>query len=758
MMTKRRREDLALELFRRVSVFDAVAVRLTRHGIAAGMVACIAILGYAAYVVLGLRAPGAEDGTTLVSGLNAPVEVVRDARDIPHLRAASERDLFAAQGYVEGSDRFFQMELTRRYAYGRLAEVLGSTALMLDESQRLYDLRDAAEREWRRMDPQDRAAVQAFTAGVNAALRTRPLPVEFRLLLYRPQPWRPQDCVAVSLAVSIALSDSWRDVLARDQTWRRLGPRAFERYFPLSDPAYDVSVDGSPERGAPSAMAAAMRAGAVARATAGARPAVAVRPGSNAWAAGGARTVGHRALLANDPHLDLTIPGLWYLIDLQSPGFHAAGASIPGAPGVLLGHNERLAWGATNADVASTSLFEPGKLSRRDWVREVFHVRFARDVVRAYYRTPREYGVSGDESGRLVLARAGPCAADCAGIATFLALDRSLNVQAALRVLARYGGAAENFVLADASGAVAYHLAGRVVDDPAWGRYVHPARELRRQFAAIAFGRLPSAAPSRGALVITANNKMYEPGYPFRLAAAFDPPYRAYRIAELLRRRQRYDAQYFERMQLDTVSAAELELAHSVVAYARASDGPAMTAIARELAAWNGGFSPDSRAATLVHRLREALEADAPSLTALLAELRRGSPDATVDADVRATLYDAGAVPPWGVAGAVNVDHPLAPLRFAFLNGPGLPGQGDEYTIRLQEPGFAQSFRAVWDVGNWDAGGIAIPSGESGAPGSGHYTDLTPAWIAGRLTSLPFSAAAVRSAQRSRVLLVPPHA
>ena len=124
------------------------------------------------------------------------------------------------------------MELTRRYATGTLAEVLGPRALPLDEEQRYYDLRDVARRQWRAMAPRDRVALLAFSNGVNAAMRAQPLPVEFRLLLYRPRPWTPQDSLAVSLAVSIALADSWHDVLARDDVWRRYGAGRLRRVFP----------------------------------------------------------------------------------------------------------------------------------------------------------------------------------------------------------------------------------------------------------------------------------------------------------------------------------------------------------------------------------------------------------------------------------------------------------------------------------------------------------------------------------------------
>ncbi|HLX26599.1 MAG TPA: penicillin acylase family protein, partial [Candidatus Cybelea sp.] len=560
------------------------------------------------------------------------------------------------------------------------------------------------------------------------------------------------------LAVSLALGDSWRDVLARNDVWQRYGAKEFDARFPLSDDRYDVSLSGNVQK---MGVAPRQARGDTGRDNVASVALAKPRAGSNAWAAGAAHTVSGRALLANDPHLDLTIPGLWYVLDLRAPGVHVAGASIPGAPGILLGHNERIAWGATNGDAATMSLFDAGRLHSKNWVREVFHVRFAADATRAYYRTAREFGVPDTYRGdRMVLVRwpqfAGDAPAASSSIATFLSLDRASSVRGAFAILARYDGPAENFVVADTHGEVAYHLAGSILSDDAWGRYVHPSDAVRGSFAAIPFARLPSIRPSQSGLVVSANNKMYPAAYPYRLAPYFDLPYRAYRIAELLRSRAYYDPAYFESMQLDTISPIDREFARRIATYAQRSQDPAVREVGVELAAWDGGFTPDSRAATLEHAMRATLEANEASFSRVLSELRDGRPSPNLEADVNGLLYYANEPSkPWGAVGSVQVEHPLSSLRFGFLNGALLPGEGDEYTIHLQEPGFSQSFRAVWDVGNWDGGGIAIPSGESGQPGSGHYTDLSHAWITGRLDALPFSEPAVQAATRARQELEP---
>jgi acyl-homoserine lactone acylase PvdQ len=209
-------------------------------------------------------------------------------------------------------------------------------------------------------------------------------------------------------------------------------------------------------------------------------------------------------------------------------------------------------------------------------------------------------------------------------------------------------------------------------------------------------------------------------------------------------------------MQMDALSPVDLEIARAVVRIARANPRDVPAAWVNGLAAWDGRFMPDSTAASTEHAIRTAMLEQAPSMSALLAELRDGARPSYALAAVRDALSPAlRRETVWGSAGAVAVEHPLAPMRFTFLNGSALEGLGDEYTIHLQEPGFTQGFRAVWDVGNWDAGGIAIPNGESGEPGSGHYRDLAGEWKKGTLQALPFSETAIARETRATLLLQP---
>ena len=733
-----------IEKERAVRTFQGgVPLRLLRHAWAWAAVAAGAILTYALYAAGGIWAHATADGHIGGLAVTSTVAVYRDDRGFPHIRAATQRDAFFAEGFAQGSDRLFQMDLFRRYIYGELAEMLGPIQLPLDERMRALDVHDIVARQWLHLSQSDRDVLQAFADGVNAAMETQPLPVEFRLLLYRPAAWTPQDALAVTLAISSSLGDTPENVLERDALWRALTRAQYAALLPLSDPRYDVSAAARlPTRVPPETVAWSSST----------RRVTIPAAGSNAWAAGAAHVDGRHALLANDPHLTLGIPGIWYALEMRAPGLHVAGVTIPGIPGVVLGHNDHIAWGTTTAMATTLSLFRVHRLEQRHLHREIFHVRFSHDVARSYYRTTREFEIPDDTDGAL-LVRWSPYTSLRSAMSTVLELDRAPSVEAALAVLSRYAGPPQNFVLAGDDGRVAYHLAGAIPDDPAWGRYVHRSADLRCTFAPIPFGALPRIAGSRNGIVVSANNKMYGSRYPYRLSAMFAPPYRAYRIARLLHARRTYDVRYFSSMQIDRTSPADAEFAHRLATYARKHGDILPAAAIVELASWDGAFAPHSRAATLERSLRESAERAAISPYGIFSAMRSAQPPEQLIDALRDPQVDTRRIEPWSEAGAVSVLHPFGSIGFPFLNGPVFAGAGDVYTIHVQTAGLSQSFRAVWEPGAWDRGGLSLPTGESGEIGSPHYDDLSRAWEHGVLQPLPFSDASVMRSAKSALLL-----
>lgn len=718
--------------------------RIARHARAAAVAALGGVLFYAAYVIAGIAAASPDSGTVRSVGVASPVHVYRDERGIPHIRASTVRDAFFAEGFVQASDRLFQMDLFRRYVYGQLAEVVGPIQLPSDELMRTFDVRDIVARQWSALPVRERVDLQAFAAGVNSAMSRQPLPAEFRLLLYTPAPWKPEDSLAVTIAMSLSLEDTADNVIARDALWRSLSAPQYAANLPLSDSRYDVGTTGEPNR---STTQLVQRLGMT-------NPRVhLVERGSNAWAAGGARSTDGRALLANDPHLALGLPDVFYALEMRAPGLHVAGVTVPGIPGVILGHDESIAWATTNAMASTISVFQTGKRDRMRAVDEAFNVRFLKAVRKTYYRTRDEYEITDAVSGRRLLVRWPGFSETRSAISTILALDTAKTLADALACLRTYAGPPQNFMVADTRGFVAYHVAGRIPNDPSWGRYIHPATEILRRYPAIPFSQLPSRAPSRTSVLLSANNKMYRAGYPYRISPMFAPPYRAYRIADLLHARGTFDVPYFTHMQMDTRSPADAEFAHRLARYARTHADVLAPDVIRSLARWNGDYASDSRTATLEHQLRMAAENAAVSPYGVFTAVRSESPDAQIIDAVRDPFLHAREEQRWGTAGAVGLLHPFGAIGFPFLNGRALPGSGDQYTVHVQTPELAQSFRAVWDVGAWDRGGLSLPGGESGEIGSRHYDDLTSAWLAGGLQPLPFSDDAVRRAAATDLLL-----
>ena len=574
------------------------------------VVLVLIVAGYALNVTIGLHAHPRENGSVSGLPIHGPVTILRDDRGVPHISAADEHDLFFTQGYVEGADRLFQMDLLRRDMLGQLAEIFGRAALAHDESERNVPVREIAQRQYERLPPGERDLLEAFSDGVNAAISRETLPVEFRILAYRPRAWTPQDSLVVEMATVIDLTDTWDDIAPRNAAYRGGGLARLNALFPLTDPCYNAPLLLGLAGMAPGP--ACRHDVALAGELADSRAPV----GSNEWAAGAAHTGTGRALLANDPHLSLEMPGVWYLVDMRAPGFHAAGATLPGCPGIVLGHNEHLAWGATNGTVTSLSAYlPPAHFDPAAWQSERFAVRFGRSVEVKYYRTRDLFGAQTKRDG-LVLVNWDAYTHPDSPASAFLEIDRAATIEAAAAALKTFPGPTQNFELADTSGRVAYYLAGHIPDDPVRARWFHPARDLKQRYPIVPFARLPSVVPSRNAIVWTANNQMYGPSYPLQLSPQFAPPYRAYRIAQLLRRRRTYDVDYFARMQLDVLSLPEREMAHDAAGAVRARDA----LLGADLAEWDGEMAGSSLTATVAEACASSSRAITPG------ECRRCSP------------------------------------------------------------------------------------------------------------------------------------
>jgi penicillin amidase len=749
-------------------------------------------LGYVGYVAFETaHAVARVDGSFEKIGVLAPVTIARDARGIPHIRAANEHDLYFAQGFAEGSDRLFQMDLLRHYVDGRLSEWIGKAGLASDIEHRRFGVARMAHDAYVHASDRERDDVDAFTEGVNAAAAAQPLPPEYRALFLSFEAWKPSDAYADGFATALELVDDgtqigWRDLILGD-----LGPNGLDAFYPQGDPKYDAPAMGGKPLTIPPLPPLTLRRPAAPVATRDERATI----GSNAWAVGGAHVVGGRAVLANDPHLRLQIPGVWYLFEAEAPGLHIAGASLAGTPGVVLGHNEHIAWGVTNGGTAAMRLWRQefqadgtyftGTTQMHTRGRhELMHVRFGADVERVFQETDRGV-VLQDGPGVSFVLDWEQMQHPRSPLAAFDALDRAPSIDAAMDALRAYPGPVQNFVFADDRGRAAYRLGGPVLED---GDYaLRPLDGLPRTgppkpATIVPFARMPAVEPSRDAVVVTANNRPFSAGYPYRLAAGFAPPYRAYEIATHLRGRAPLTPDAVGAAAFDLTSPAERELcAEALAAAAHVRGAPADLVAA--LRTFDGRIAPDSTGATAIVAVRRAalamlvadhlppadaaayLGGDEPALMVLVRALRerpRGwVPGDDYDAFLVAAMQrarseiKADAVPAFGTYGGWTVAHPLAMVGFSVWNGPHFAGHGGSYAPAVQWNGHSQSFRALWIPGDWDAGGIDIPSGESGEPGSEHYRDLGARWERNERTPLPFSDAAVAKAAVHALTLTP---
>src|SRR6204780_3239647 len=313
------------------------------------------------------------DGRLQVAGLMAPVTVTRDGHGVPTIEAANLEDLFFAQGYVTAQDRLWQMDVMRRFGGGELSEILGEDLLKLDREQRILGLRAAASKALQLASPRDRSFFEAYARGVNAFLGTHghKLPIEFRILGYRPRPWRSEDSLVIANQMVKDLNYHYFfDALAREKILAKLGPeltadlyvnRSWHDRPPtvmredLNQPESNAgdsdddddedSPDNSVTRGRisqPHGLPADARSGKDLS-----DEGLPVN-GSNDWVVSGAHTVTGKPLLSNDMHLGHQMPNLWYEAHLKSGALDVAGVTLPGMPYVIVGHNQRVAWGFTN--------------------------------------------------------------------------------------------------------------------------------------------------------------------------------------------------------------------------------------------------------------------------------------------------------------------------------------------------------------------------------------------------------------------------
>lgn len=763
-----------------------------------GFVLVLLVLALGGWLWLRTSLPQVEGRVTL-AGLGARVEIARDVHGVPHIRAGSDRDAFFALGFVHAQDRLWQMDFQRRFTAGRLSEVLGRRTLASDRFMRTLGIYHLAEGSVARLSPDARAALDAYTAGVNAyiARHRGAWPLEFYVLRYRPERWKPADSLVWGRMMGLFLSRNWREEALRAALAKRLTAAQLEFLFP----PYPAD--------APTTLARLFDEAAPAFGSA-----------SDAWVLSGAHSATGKPLLANDPHLRFRIPGIWYLARIDTPDFSFAGATVAGVPFPVLGHNNRIAWGFTSAESDSQDLFieridptNPGRYLTPDGSTpfatrtETIGVRGEPDVTMTVRATRHGPVISGLDAAvdriadkNAVIALETPTLdPDDRTPEALYRLARAKDWRSFRDALRDWRSPQQNVFYADVDGHVGYIAPAALPVRKAWdGSLPSPGWDGGHDWSGfVPFDDLPQTVDPAGGILFNANNPAGPPPHADAYGRGITSGWRARRIQQLLAGRERFTPAAMTAMQMDALSLGarallphllqarpQFEVGRRALSLMRGWDGTmdrdrpqplifiawqralVRLIFADELGAgyeaWSG-LRTTRVIAALTHEIAWCDDVTTPAKESCADRVAEAVDSAA--AGLAARYGDDPANWRWGAAHRARFDHPVLdkiPLIGSLFDvDPPVSGGSDTLNRGLSDiddprrPYAAihgAAYRGVYDLGALDQSRFVVTPGQSGNPLSPHYADLVEMWRAGR--SLALASDAGPKAQR--LVLSPP--
>ncbi len=783
-------------------------------------------IGYAYYVAHS--ALPQLDGQLQISGLAAPVTVTRDSHGVPTIEAANLEDLFFAQGYVTAQDRLWQMDIMRRFGSGELSEILGEDLLKVDREQRILGLRAAAIKSLETASPRDRSFFEAYARGVNAYIveRANKLPIEFRILHYAPSRWSAEDSVVIANQMVKDLNYHYFfDALAREKILAKLGPeltgdlyvnRSWHDRPPtvmredLNQPntnagdSDDDDDEDSPDNSVtreriplPEALPEGLPVN-----------------GSNDWVVSGAHTVTGKPLLSNDMHLGHQMPNLWYEAHLHAGNLDVAGVTLPGMPYVIVGHNQRIAWGFTNVGPTVTDVYvenfnqQGAYQTPSGWVQpehrvEVIHVKGKPDVsmdVRSTRHGPIITELVPGETRPLALRWT---LYDVLHIPLF-DVNTAQNWQEFRRAFSQFDAPGQNVVYADVDGNIGYQTTGKIPIRAAGDGSlpVSGADNAHEWTSYIPFEKLPSIYNPPSGIIATANGRITPDNYPYSISMEWEAPWRTARIYHVLESGRLFSSADMLTLQTDIHSEADLFAAERLVYAVDHATKPSARAkqAADIMRSWDGRMQASAAAPTIaessIFELRRLLlepklgsaPADPVQQDAVLSwktyswqmrsvwlenillhRPKRWLPDAFPNYDELLTAAVEAAVNGptvpkdlaswrWGEFNAVDIEHPVLgkiPIIRRW-SGPGVQEQsGSGYTVKAVTRHHGPSERFTANLADLDQSTLNIVTGQGGNFLSPYYMDQWKAWYGGTTFPLPFSAKAVEAAKMHRLVLEP---
>lgn len=522
-----------------------------KWGLRIGLTLGALVILLAGYIYISLRrALPQADGTLALPGLNEEVRVVRDKWGTVDIYAENEHDLFFAQGFATAQDRMFQMEVFRRSPSGRMAEIVGEQALYNDTLSRNMRLRQTAELIWEQMDEESRAILQAYTDGINAYLdeNKNALPIEYKILMFKPEPWTPVDSLTWGNAISLQLSSNRRIELVRASVNDAVGEEAMNMLFPFTaedtpitvPPGADYSGFGNID------LMSLLQVDNILGS-----PEVGI--GSNSWVVDGSMTETGMPILANDIHIGLTMPSIWHAVGLHGGRFDVVGFTLPGVPGIITGHNADIAWGLTNlgSDAQDfyierlddtqepTQYFYDGEWLDLEHVQETIEVRGQKPVEVDFYISQHgpimnyileEPTIAHPMALRWIQYEGSTL------FTSILELDRASNWEEFRDALKDWDTPGQNVFYADKEGNIGYQAVGKIPLRPNGnGRLPVPGWTSENEWEGyIPFEELPSAYNPEQGYLLSANNRAEPEGYPYYISDSYTPGYRAQQIEDLL--------------------------------------------------------------------------------------------------------------------------------------------------------------------------------------------------------------------------------
>ena len=593
--------------------------------------AAIAGLAGAAFYLVLKRPLARTKGTIRLDGPEHEVEILRDRWGVPHIYAKSDHDLFFAQGFVHAQDRLWQMDLWRRLVAGRLSEIMGDLTVPVDRWVRTLSMRRVAEQEAGMLSPETRARLEAYAAGINARIAQGRLPVEFTLLRYKPDPWTPTDSLAWIKYMSWSLSVNWESELLRAQLIKLLGPDLAREL--------EVAQLGKRHTVVPAGTDLAKVGPAALQRAEEARPFLGPPArdglGSNNWAISASRTTTGAPLLANDMHLLMSLPSIWYENHLVCEGaggepLNLSGISFPGIPGIIAGHNGSVAWGFTAGFADNQDLFierlrqnadAGGKVQyqfRDEWhdaqvIEEEIRVKGGDTVTEEVIVThhgPIINSLAPDLAEEPLALRWVSLEPDTMLDGLF-AMNRARTCVEFRDGMRHWSAPNVSVVYADTGGNIAYSLPGRIpiraggdgsVPVPGWtGEYEWTGY--------IPFEELPHLYNPPQGYVASANNRVIGDEYPYELGSDFIMGDRYARIVELIEAQDHIDIDYIKRMQFDLVSLTARAVAPHLGRLP--VEDPELAAVVELMGQWDGTLDGDSPAAAVyqvfVRRMHDLL-------------------------------------------------------------------------------------------------------------------------------------------------------